>query len=94
MANQRARRLTVHGRVQGVFFRAATRQQAQRHDLAGWVTNRSDGTVVAWLEGPADGVEAVEQWIRAGGPPRAVVEEVAAEDVEPAGHPRFEVRRG
>lgn len=94
MAEVRARRLTVRGRVQGVFFRASTREQAQRHGVHGWVANRADGAVVAWLEGPAGAVKAVEQWIRAGGPPRAIVHEVVAEDVLPAGHGRFDLRQG
>lgn len=94
MAEIRARRLTVHGRVQGVFFRASTREQAQRWGVHGWVANRADGAVVAWLEGPAGAVGAVERWIRDGGPPRAAVDEVEAEDVEPVGHHHFEVRHG
>lgn len=89
-----ARRLQVRGRVQGVFFRASTRDQARHHGVHGWVANRADGSVEAWLEGPADAVDAVERWIREGGPPRAAVDEVDAEDVEPAGHDHFEVRGG
>ncbi|HSK22638.1 MAG TPA: acylphosphatase [Egicoccus sp.] len=94
MAEIRARRLTVRGRVQGVFFRASTRERAQQHGVAGWVANRADGAVEAWIEGPADAVDALERWIRDGGPPRAAVDAVEVEDVEPAGHRHFEVRRG
>lgn len=89
-----ARHLTVHGRVQGVFFRAETRRIASEHEVQGWVANRPDGTVEAWLEGRADGVAAVEGWIRDGGPPAARVERVTAHDADPAGHGRFEVRPG
>jgi acylphosphatase len=88
-----ARQLRVHGHVQGVYFRSSTRQQARRHDVTGWVRNADDGTVEAWLEGPADAVEAVETWICAGGPPSAVVDEVDVAPVEPAGFERFEIRR-
>ena len=88
----RARRLVAHGRVQGVFFRDETRQRAQRHGLAGWVRNRADGGVEAHLEGPSDAVEAVEAWIRDGGPPRAQVTEVVVDDVDVEGHEGFEVR--
>ncbi|MFA9431065.1 acylphosphatase [Egicoccus sp. AB-alg2] len=92
MTTNVARHLTVRGRVQGVFFRARTREQARRHGLTGWVANRADGSVEAWLEGPPDAVEAVERWIRDGGPPRAVVTEVEAAEDTPAGHDRFDVR--
>lgn len=87
-----ARHLVVHGRVQGVFFRVGTMQTASRHGVAGWVANRPDGTVEAWLEGPADGVAAVEAWISAGGPPAARVTRIEGEDAEPVAHRTFEVR--
>jgi acylphosphatase len=92
MSERLARRLVVHGRVQGVFFRAETRRRARRHDVHGWVANRPDGTVEAWLEGVTDAVDAVESWIRAGGPAYASVERVEAESVAPADHDGFEVR--
>ena len=43
-------RVTIEGRVQGVFFRACTRDEAARLGLAGWVRNRADGTVEAEIE--------------------------------------------
>ncbi len=92
MVDRVARSLTVEGRVQGVFFRASTRQEAQRRSVVGWVANRSDGTVEVWLEGDAADVRAVEDWIVAGGPPAARVTQVDGADVEPVGHRRFEVR--
>jgi acylphosphatase len=88
-----ARRVVVRGRVQGVNFRAATRQTARRHGVAGWVRNRSDGAVEAHLEGPDDAVEALEAWIVTGGPPAGEVDRVEAQDVDPEGLDRFEVRR-
>lgn len=87
-----ARRLTVHGKVQGVFFRARTRQLAEQHRVRGWVANQQDGTVEVWLEGANDAVDAVESWIGDGGPPDAHVTEVHTEDADPAGHDHFEVR--
>jgi len=92
MATDVARHLTVRGRVQGVFFRVRTYEQAQAHGVGGWVANRPDGSVEAWLEGPADAVAAVEAWIRDGGPSRARVDEVTATDATPAGHDHFDVR--
>lgn len=87
-----ARSLNVKGRVQGVFFRASTRQQAERRSVVGWVANQPDGTVDVWLEGPAEDVRAVEDWIAAGGPPGARVSDLEVAEVEPVGHQRFEVR--
>ena len=45
------RRLVISGRVQGVFFRDRCQAEAHAHHVAGWVTNRSDGSVEAVLEG-------------------------------------------
>ena len=48
MANEvRAVRMVVHGRVQGVGYRAWVHHQAELHGLAGWVRNRHDGSVEA-----------------------------------------------
>ncbi|MCL4078211.1 acylphosphatase [Coriobacteriia bacterium Es71-Z0120] len=73
----------VSGVVQGVFYRAATVEQARAAGVAGWVRNLPDGRVEAVLEGPRDAVERVLAWMRIG-PPRAVVDrvEVASEPVE------------
>jgi acylphosphatase len=89
-----ARKVTLHGHVQGVFFRASTRRVAQEQGVTGWVANRADGAVVAWLEGDADAVETVEAWMVTGGPPAAEVDEVDVEAVAPQGFARFEVRHG
>ena len=52
-------RLVIHGRVQGVFFRGSMRGETQRPGIAGWVRNRSDGTVEA-------AVDAIVHWSRRG----------------------------
>lgn len=91
-ADRIARRVVVHGQVQGVFFRASTRREADHRGVVGWVANRPDGAVEAWLEGPADAVGAVESWMAAGGPPRASVDRCEVETVAPSGLTRFEVR--
>ena len=59
--------------------------------VAGWVTNASDGTVHAHLEGSADAVDRVVAWTRQG-PPHALVEHVEVRDTPPAGLTGFEVR--
>ena len=87
-----ATRVVVHGRVQGVFFRASTRDLADRHDLVGWVRNDPGGTVTVHLEGPSEGVQAVLRWIRGGGPPDARVERIEEEPVDDEGVAGFEVR--
>ena len=51
-------RVVVHGRVQGVAFRATTRREAQRLGVAGWVHNRADGSVEALFEGHSAAVLA------------------------------------
>lgn len=94
MSASLARNLIVHGRVQGVFFRAETRRIAQEHGVRGWVANRPDGTVEVWLEGDAEAVAAVGSWIGDGGPPAARVDRVVAQDVASAGHRGFEIRSG
>lgn len=85
--------VTVRGNVQGVFFRANTRDLARQHGLTGWVRNDPQGTVSAHLEGDPDAIDQVVGWMRDGGPPRARVDEVTTDDVPDEGHDRFEVRR-
>ncbi len=79
-----ARRIVVRGRVQGVWFRASTREEAQRLGLNGEVRNRPDGTVEVWAEGEPAAVEQLIAWC-GHGPPLAEVVGVAVVEVEP-GH--------
>jgi acylphosphatase len=53
------RRVVVHGRVQGVFFRDTAAREARARGVAGWVRNRGDGTVEAVFEGAPDAVAAL-----------------------------------
>ena len=86
-----AKRVVVHGLVQGVFFRDSCRTEARRAGVRGWVTNAADGTVQAHLEGPADAVERLVAWLHQG-PPHAEVERVEVRDVPPEKMTGFEVR--
>ena len=86
-----ARQLVVLGRVQGVNFRASLRAVAVGRDVTGWVANRPDGTVEAWLEGAPGDVEPVVSWVSAGGPSAAEVLEVRCREVEPVGCEGFRV---
>ena len=65
--------LIIKGRVQGVYFRASTVQQARQLGLTGWVMNRHDGSVEVLAEGPSDTVEELVTWCGQG-PPGARVE--------------------
>lgn len=76
-------RLTIRGRVQGVFFRQSAAEQARARGLAGWVRNRSDGAVEAVFQGPRDAVEEMLGWCQEG-PRYARVDqvEIAWEDLD------------
>jgi acylphosphatase len=87
-----AQQVTVHGRVQGVAFRHHTKLRARELGLAGWVRNRADGSVEAWVEGPQAAVAELLAWL-AIGPPAARVERVEAHRVAPAALDRFVVLR-
>ncbi len=65
----------VSGRVQGVFFRSETQDEATRHGLAGWVRNLPDGRVEAVFEGDKDKVNRLIEFCRRG-PPGARVSKV------------------
>ncbi len=69
-------RVFIRGRVQGVFFRAYTRDAAIKEGLMGWVRNLSDGRVEALFEGDADKVERMISWCRNEGSPLSRIESV------------------
>jgi acylphosphatase len=82
----------VSGRVQGVYYRANTRDTARDHGVDGWVRNLDDGRVEAVFEGPREAVESMVEWCHEGSP-RADVSDVSAEYGEPEGLEGFEIRR-
>lgn len=86
-----ARRVVVHGRVQGVFFRDTCRREAEARGVAGWVTNAYDGTVEAVFEGPPEAVDDMVAWAKQG-PRSATVDRVDVSDAEPSAASRFEIR--
>lgn len=79
-----ARRLMIHGRVQGVWYRAWTVETARGLGLVGWVRNRIDGCVEALVQGEADRIDRFIA-LAQDGPPAAQVARIDATDapVEP-----------
>ena len=86
-----SRHVRITGRVQGVFFRAWTEQQARALDVAGWVRNCPDGSVEAHLEGEQWPVQELIELLRLG-PPAAQVDKVTDVEAEFTRVDRFEVR--
>ena len=77
--------------MQGVAFRDATQRRASSRGVAGWVRNRSDGTVEAVFEGDPDSVESMIEFCRSG-PSAADVNDVEVSEEEPEGLTDFSVR--
>lgn len=65
----------VIGKVQGVFFRACTKDKAKEYLLSGWVRNLPGGSVEAEFQGEESDVERLSRWLRSGSP-LSEVEEV------------------
>jgi acylphosphatase len=85
------RRVVVHGHVQGVFFRASVRDQARVRGVAGWASNRPDGTVEVVVEGDREAVERIVDYCRTG-PRSASVERIDVDDETPEGLSGFATR--
>jgi acylphosphatase len=85
------RRVIVRGRVQGVGFRYSVARAAQSRGVAGWVSNRPDGTVEAVFEGEPEAVDSLVRVCR-DGPRGAAVHRVDVVDEELEGLRGFGVR--
>lgn len=84
----------IHGLVQGVYFRASTREEAVRLGVAGWVRNLPNGSVEAVFEGEKRRVEEIVGWCHKG-PPGARVEKVEVSwDQFKGEFSRFDIRYG
>ena len=81
--------IVVTGRVQGVFYRAGMREQAERLDVAGWVRNEPDGSVRAHLEGAPPAVSELLEWC-ASGTPAAQVNDISRQPAEVSGARGFQ----
>jgi acylphosphatase len=86
-----AKRVVVHGSVQGVFFRDTARRRAESRGVTGWVRNCSDGTVEGLFEGDPEAVEAMVAFAREG-PRGAQVERVDVSDADAEGREGFQIR--
>ncbi len=88
---EKALRVVVRGRVQGVGFRDATREKARQNGVFGWVRNAEDGTLVVHAEGNPRAVAKTLEFLERG-PPAAAVDAVATEEAKVEGHEQFAVR--
>lgn len=84
--------IRVSGRVQGVFFRASTKEEADRLGITGSVRNEPDGSVFIDAEGPDQAMLAFAEWCRTG-PPRARVLTFVTEELSPKGYVGFKIER-
>jgi acylphosphatase len=86
--------VVMEGRVQGVFFRASTRDMAESLGLTGWVKNLADGSVEAVFEGETDMLKRGVQWCYKG-PPGAAVTKVHEKWLDYTGEfKQFEITYG
>ena len=91
MSDTGAVHLLVHGRVQGVFYRASTQKSAEGLGLTGWVKNCADGGVEIHAEGNREKLEELIAWCRQG-PPSASVSGIDLNWTEAEGFSSFEIR--
>lgn len=91
MSNRMRAHVYVTGTVQGVYFRATTRDRARELGVDGWVRNLDDGRVEAVFEGPEEDVEAIVGFCREGSD-AAHVEDVEVSYGAPEGEEGFRVR--
>ena len=91
MSDTAAVHLFVHGRVQGVFYRAKTQKKAEGLGLTGWVKNCDDGSVEIHAEGSKEKLGELIEWCRKG-PVLASVSNIDLKWVESEGLHSFDIR--
>jgi acylphosphatase len=82
-AERIAKRCFVSGRVQGVYYRASTQQEAHRLGVSGYAKNLPDGRVEVLAVGPPEAVKALTKWLWQGSPPSKVAQVVVEDAVVP-----------
>ena len=85
-------KITVQGRVQGVWFRKYTQEAALSYGIKGFVQNSGDGSVYVEAEGSRDEVDRFLEWLHQGSP-LSRVENVVHHEGKPVGFSDFEIRR-
>ncbi|XP_046977591.1 acylphosphatase-2-like [Vanessa cardui] len=86
----------VFGRVQGVFFRKYTKQQADKLQLKGWCRNTSRGTVEGQMQGPSDKLEEMRNWLKNTGSPSSQIDKAEFKndkDITEYTFSNFDIRR-
>lgn len=86
-------RIQVIGKVQGVYFRASTQEQAARLGLRGWVRNEPDGSVRIAVVGDRTDFEQFLQWLHQGSPLAEVRKVIVSEASEPVEYKDFRIQR-
>jgi acylphosphatase len=92
MTDNKRIHVIVEGRVQGVYFRAYTKDAAVKLGLSGWVRNRPDGSVEALIEGEKTAVKKMLQWLNKGSPHSLVETVHATEEPSVGDNPTFEIQ--
>lgn len=82
----------VHGRVQGVFFRETTSQEASKLGLSGWVRNLADGTVETEFQGEEEVVGRMLDWLGQGPRLSRVMRVESREEVPVSGESEFAIK--
>lgn len=83
-------KMRISGKVQGVFFRASAKAEAERLGLTGFIRNEGDGSVYVEIEGSEAAVERFMVWCKRG-PQLAEVESVQTEEGQPKHFTTFEI---
>ena len=91
-ASRQRAHVFIDGKVQGVYYRAKTKETAERLGVDGWVRNRDDGRVEAVFEGTPEEVNQMIDWCHEGSP-AASVTGVDVQFEDPVGETGFQIRR-
>ncbi|MEO6404833.1 MAG: acylphosphatase [Ferruginibacter sp.] len=83
-------KLVIHGKVQGVFFRASASKIAELNHITGWIKNTADGKVEALVTGNSGDIKQFTNWCSQG-PPKANVNKVETVEIEEIDFPDFKI---